>query len=79
MGARYGDTAANHNSTHFFGVVNQTLTHFFGRLDRKLFLTSVPILPWVGGRVVHFISFHHRGQSPAPAPAAAVRTSAEIV
>ena len=22
-------------------------THFFGRPDRKLFLTSVPIIPWI--------------------------------
>ena len=29
MGARHGDTAANHNSTHFFGVVDWTLTHCF--------------------------------------------------
>ena len=29
MRARHGDTAANHNSTHFFGVVNRTLTLFF--------------------------------------------------
>ena len=29
MRARHGDTAANHNSTHFFGVVDRTLTHFF--------------------------------------------------
>ena len=29
MGARHGDTAANHNSTNFFGVVDRTLTHFF--------------------------------------------------
>ena len=29
----------------FFRVVDRTLTHFFSRLDGKLFLTSVPILP----------------------------------
>ena len=30
-----------------FGVVNRTLTHYFGRPDRKLFLNSVPIFPWI--------------------------------
>ena len=47
MRARHRDTAANHNSTHFFGVVDRTRTHFFGRPDGKLFLSFLPLLLWV--------------------------------
>ena len=47
MGARHSNMAANHNSTHFLVWSTGPLLIFFGRPDRKLFLTSVPILPWL--------------------------------
>ena len=47
MGARHGDTAANHNSTHFLVWSTGLLLIFFGRPDGKLFLSFLPILLWV--------------------------------
>ena len=44
MGARHGDTAANHNSTHFLLWSTGALLILFGRPDGKLFLSFLPIL-----------------------------------
>ena len=44
MGARHGNTATNHNSTHFFVWSTGPLLIFFGRPDGKLFLSFLPIL-----------------------------------
>ena len=46
MRARHGDTAANHNSTHFLVWSTGPLVIFFGRPDWKLFLSFLPILLW---------------------------------
>ena len=51
MGARHGDSAANHNSTHFLVWSTGPLFIVFGRPDRKLFLTGVPILPCSGPKL----------------------------
>ena len=47
----------------FIGIIDQTLNHFFGRPVRKLFLTSVPILPWGWG-----ISLWRQARAGARAP-----------
>ena len=70
MRARHGDTAANHNPTHFFGVVDWTLTHCFwstgweviSKFPSHSSLTPIIIflpLPCLGLIIFNFCSHCH--------------------